>query len=195
MNAPSRGRRCRSASTRRGVLGDDVLIRHESLVPVDHERVGALLDTLGSADDRLWPHELWPAQALDRPLGVGATGHNGPVRFAIEAYEPGRRVRYRLLGPSGFSGWHEFTVEPSPDGTRLAHTYRATHRGPARIMWPLALRPLHDAATRDCLAKAERELGLPAERPRRSPWVRLLALGLPLSDVVWPSLPRGRRDA
>jgi hypothetical protein len=184
----------RSATTRHRLRADEVVIRHELHLSGAREQAGELIDSLGSPHDRLWPHETWPAQSLDGPLRVGASGHNGPVRFAVEAYEPGRRVRYRLLGPRGFRGWHEFTLESSPSATRLTHTYNATHHGAARIIWPLALGPLHDAATRDCLAKAQRELGLPTDPPHRSPWVRLLRLTLPLSDVLWPPTPRGRGD-
>ena len=34
---------------------------HERRIVAPAARVGALLDTLASSDDRFWPHENWPA--------------------------------------------------------------------------------------------------------------------------------------
>jgi hypothetical protein len=184
----------RTASTRRRVCSDEVLIRHELQVPVEHERAGALLDSLGSTVDRLWPSESWPAHWLDRRIGVGARGGNGPVRYVVDWYQPGRRVRYRFLRPRGVRGWHEYTVDPTEHGTQITHSYAASHRGAMRLIWPVALRPLHDAATLDSLAKAQRELGLPAPPVRRGRWVRLLRLTLPLSALLWPERSVPHRD-
>ncbi len=176
------------------MLSDEVIIRHALLLPVEPARAGALLDSLGSTEDRLWPSESWPAQWLDRRIGVGARGGHGPVRYVVDLYQPGCRVRYRFLRPRGIRGWHEYTVDPTEHGARITHTYAARHRGMVRIIWPVALRPLHDAATLDSLVKAQRELGLPAPPVRRGRWVQLLRLTLPLSARLWPARSVPHRD-
>jgi hypothetical protein len=55
------------------------------------EEVGALIDSPAGPHDGLWARDLWPEMRFDRPLVVGADGGHGPVLYAVEAYEPGRR--------------------------------------------------------------------------------------------------------
>ena len=52
---------------------------HERTIATPAARVGALLDTLASADDKFWPHENWPGVKFNLPLQVGATGGTAPV--------------------------------------------------------------------------------------------------------------------
>ena len=47
---------------------------HERTIAAPAARVGALLDTLSSADDKFWPHENWPSVKFNLPLQIGATG-------------------------------------------------------------------------------------------------------------------------
>lgn len=49
--------------------------------------VAALVFTLASKDDRLWPYESWPRMRLDPGLDVGASGGHGPVRYRVERIE------------------------------------------------------------------------------------------------------------
>jgi hypothetical protein len=151
---------------------------HERELACAATRAGALIDTLASRDDRLWPHDRWPAMRLDRPLQVGAAGGHGPVRYVVEAYEPGRRVRFRFTGPRGFHGWHEFAVHASSGGCRLVHVLEMNARGPARISWPVVYRPLHDALVEDALDRAERILTGEEATSRWSLYVRMLRWSL-----------------
>lgn len=137
------------------------------------DRVGALLDTLASDTDRLWPWRTWPRMAFDRPLAVGATGGHGPIRYTVEAYGPGRAIRFRFTGPAGFDGYHAFDVIPGKDGTLLRHTVAMQARGRARFTWPLLYGPLHDALLEDALAHAQAALGL---APDDVPWPRRVRL-------------------
>lgn len=133
-------------------------------------QVGALLDSLSSPDDRLWPNESWPRMRFDRPLGVGAVGGHGPIRYVVESYEPGLQVRFRFTGPRGFVGTHGLDVEAMhPGRTTLVHSLEMEARGAARIGWPLLFRPLHDALVEDALDQAERSLGL---SPHGAVWSR-----------------------
>ena len=152
-----------------------VLNIHERRLPAPREKAGALLDSLASDRDALWPSPSWPPMRLDRPLGVGAAGGHGPIRYVVERYDPGRGIEFRFTGPEGFEGSHRFEVEPASDGACvLRHTIDMTARGAARLSWPLVFRPLHDALLEDALDKAEASLGVQPAARTWSPWVRFL---------------------
>ncbi|MFL1378619.1 MULTISPECIES: SRPBCC family protein [unclassified Nocardiopsis] len=148
---------------------------HRRHLAASPDRVGALVDGLASPGDALWPADHWPAMRLDRPLGIGAAGGHGPVRYTVTDHTPGRHVRFRFSAPRGFDGFHEFTVEPGDGGTVLRHLLAIRAHGPALLTWPLVFRPLHDALLEDCLDRAERTLTGTVRAPARwSPYVRLL---------------------
>ncbi|GAA2081616.1 hypothetical protein GCM10009801_40720 [Streptomyces albiaxialis] len=156
-----------------------VLNVHERRLPVPESGLAPLLDGLSSENDRVWPSERgqWPRMVLDRPLGVGATGGHGPVRYTVVGYAPGRWVRFRFSGPKGFHGFHEYTVHATddPSSAVLRHTLAMRARGPARLAWPFVFRWFHDAVIEDSLDRAERACAGTVARPARwSPYVRLL---------------------
>ena len=147
-----------------------VLNIHEREFPESPQRVGVLIDTLSSHDDALWPKQSWPRIAFHGPLSVGPAGGHGPIRYFVEAYQPGRSVKFRFSGPRGFDGWHGYEVAGS--GTQscaLRHTLEMSVHGVAAISWPLVFRPLHDALIEDSLAVAQASLG---RAPRIEPWSR-----------------------
>ncbi|MEU7038572.1 SRPBCC family protein [Streptomyces sp. NPDC046237] len=150
---------------------------HERLLTATESEVGALIDTLASGEgDLLWPGAAWSPMEFDRPLGPGAAGGHGPVRYTVTGYAAGRWVRFEFTGPRGFHGFHELAVLPAgPDRTRLHHTLTMAPRGLARLTWPLAWRPLHDACMEDSLDRAELACTGAVRRPARwSPYVRAL---------------------
>ncbi|OKJ96815.1 hypothetical protein AMK26_28600 [Streptomyces sp. CB03234] len=150
---------------------------HERLLPVRESEVGALLDTLASGDgDLLWPGADWGAMEFDRPLGAGAVGGHGPVRYSVSGYAPSRWIRFRFTGPRGFHGFHEMVVLPvGPERTLLHHTLTMSTSGLARVTWPLVWRPMHDACMEDSLDRAELACTGTVARPARwSPYVRFL---------------------
>ncbi|HWQ62510.1 MAG TPA: SRPBCC family protein [Negativicutes bacterium] len=148
---------------------------HAREIPVPTEDAGALLDSLSSRCDLLWPHEKWPRMRLDRPLGVGAAGGHGPIGYVVEAYEPGHYVRFRFTSPRGFLGTHCFFVaRTGPAAVQIRHEINMQLKGAALLTWPLAVRWLHDALLEDALDKAESYLtARPVSRPW-SLWVRCL---------------------
>src|SRR5258706_10809497 len=97
--------------TRSGERGLYVYNVHARNLAAPADAVGALLDSLASPNDRLWPRESWPRMTLDRPLAVGARGGHGPIGYAVEDYRPGRHVRFRFHAPQGFAGTHALDVE------------------------------------------------------------------------------------
>lgn len=149
---------------------------HEREISAPQIEVGLLIDSLASKQDRLWPHREWPAMRLNQPLGVGAAGGHGPVRYFVTAYEPGKRVEFRFTGPSGFYGTHAFTAtELASDTTLLKHELTLSPVGIARVTWPLFFRPMHDALIEESLDLAETECGAPPiNKHHRSLWTKLL---------------------
>lgn len=142
---------------------------HERHLPVPAATAGALIDSLAGPDDRLWPHERWPAMRFDRPLAVGAHGGHGPIRYTVVQHRPGRHVRFRFDAPAGFDGHHEYEVLPNGDDRcTVRYSLMMTTRGPARLAWPLIFGPLHDALMEDSLDKVVQGLGL--AQPARSRW-------------------------
>lgn len=149
---------------------------HERLVAAPVEELGAALDRLGGPEDVLWPSAAWVPMILDRPIGVGAKGGHGPIRYRVTAHEPGRRVEFTFEPPTGLHGTHTFTAEPAdPQHTLLRHVITARTYGRMRWAWPLAVRWMHDALLEDLLDNAERAFSVGPTRPARySSWVRLV---------------------
>jgi hypothetical protein len=151
---------------------------HERILPATIDEVGALLDGLAGPGDRLWPEDLWPGLPLrfDRPLGVGARGGHGPVRYQVEEYEPGRRVVFRFSEKMGLDGTHRLEVDDSQGVTELRHVLEGRLTNAKAIRrWLLVTRPMHDAVLEDLLDHAELAVTGRVLRPARWSWrVRLL---------------------
>ena len=148
---------------------------HERIYDCDADSLGALVDSLASSEDRLWPRENWPPMRLDSPLRVGARGGHGPIRYSVEQYVPGRKVFFRFLAPRGFKGAHGFEIEHRGGRTILRHILQMETSGLALLSWPLVFRPLHDALIEDALDKAGVSLGCPVDRAAGwSVYVRVL---------------------
>jgi len=148
---------------------------HSRAYPVASAEVGRLVDTLSSANDLLWPHQLWPRMKFDKPLSVSADGGHGPIRYFVEKYVPGKRVVFRFTEPNGFDGYHGYDVyELAKDKTELRQTLNMNTHGMAQIAWPLVFGPLHDALIEDSLSFAELHLKLAPTISEWSWWVRFL---------------------
>lgn len=80
-----------------------------------------------------------------------------------------------MTRPSGFDGWHGFEVlDSTASQCVLEHRIEIRTHGWARLTWPLAIRPLHDACLEDLLSQAQRALGNEPKPTPWSPYVRLL---------------------
>jgi hypothetical protein len=152
-----------------------VLNVHERMLEVDPVQIGALIDSLSSEEDRLWPKHVWPRMGFDLSLGVGAKGGHGPIRYFVEEYTPGKSIRFRFTGPKGFDGFHGFEIVSGPkQRVVLGHTLKMNTHGSAILSWPLIYRPMHDALIEDSLATAQVSLGLPSKIQLWSIWVKIL---------------------
>ncbi|MFN8372158.1 MAG: SRPBCC family protein [Anaerolineae bacterium] len=166
-----------------------VLNRHERILNASAAQVGALMDTLSSPEDKLWPRDLWPRMRFDRPLSVGADGGHGPIRYFVEAYQPGVSIRFQFKAPRGFNGWHGIQIEAiDATTTRLIHTLEMHTSGQAVLSWALVFRPLHDALIEDALDRAQTVFSGQQVTSQWSPYVRFLR-GL-LSLLGRRSLPK-----
>jgi len=153
----------------------EIINIHSRTYQVPSKDVGHLVDTLSSKNDLLWPHRIWPKMKFDKPLSVSANGGHGPIRYFVEEYSPGKHVKFRFTGPSGFDGYHGYEViELEANKTELRETLKMNAHGLACFTWPLIFRPLHDALIEDSLSFAELHLNLAPEVFRWSVWVRLL---------------------
>jgi hypothetical protein len=148
---------------------------HQRLLHASPARVSELLATLGQPGDRLWPRRGWPRARLDGPVALGAQGGHGPIRYRVEAWEPGRLLRLRFQHMPGVDGWHAFEIfDATAHHCVLEHRIDARFTGAFKWKWLLAIRRLHDACLEDLLDQAQVALG---DTPRSTPWpasVRLL---------------------
>ena len=130
---------------------------HQRMIAAPAARVGALLDTLASADDRFWPHENWPGVKFNLPLQVGATGGHGTGPYTVSSYTPGRQLRFEFGG--GRRGYHEFTLQEVDDMTcLLRHAMKAELTFNSAWRWYFLIRPLHNALIEDLLDKVESQV-------------------------------------
>ncbi|MEU7583391.1 DUF2867 domain-containing protein [Streptomyces sp. NPDC041068] len=170
---------------------------HERIVEAPARKVGALIDRLSAEDDPVFPAPAWPAIAFDRPLGVGAVGGHGPVRYEVTVHEPGRRLRFGFTEPA--NGFHEIVVEPlGEERCRVRHVLEMRPRGMERLLWPTVVRPVHDTMIEELLDNVQRaatgHLPRPTRRPRRVRLFNRLAWDRP-EAVDIPEGARLIRDA
>ncbi|MFC4041191.1 DUF2867 domain-containing protein [Dactylosporangium siamense] len=141
--------------------------------------MGPLLDRVAADDDPLWPVTTWPPIRFDGPLAPGAAGGHGMIRYSVVEHVPGRLLRCRFDPTLGLVGEHELRLEPDGDGTAVVHVIRGRLTGGMRVLWPVAIRWLHEALLQDLLDNAERAGTGTVRTPARwSPWVRLLRRAL-----------------
>lgn len=135
----------------------------------------ALIEALGTRDDRLWPRDRWPRIRLDQGTAEGSRGGNAGLRYRVLQVEPGRRVRFVFESGShpAVTGWHELRVDPiGDDGLQWTHELVLEHPS---LQVRTGLIPLHDALLEDLFDQIEYELGQhPLERPEFSASIRTL---------------------
>ncbi|MEV0368775.1 DUF2867 domain-containing protein [Streptomyces sp. NPDC050636] len=168
---------------------------HTRTIPASADTVGALIDRLGSDDDPVFPTPAWPAMRFDRPLGVGADGGHGFVRYRVAAHEPGRHIRFDFT-PDPPTGYHAIFVRPlGPDSCLVEHVLENEHGGVQKLLWSAAIRALHSTVVEEIFDNIERAAtGRVGNPVRWTPWVRLL------NRLVWDrpkavDLPAGARLA
>jgi Protein of unknown function (DUF3995) len=135
---------------------------HTRDLPVGAGDLGALIDGLGGAADRLWPRERWPTTPLelDGPLANGTTSRQGifkltQIRQRVEEYVPGRRVVFRFAPGLGLVGTHRLEVEALGERrSRLVHSLDCRVEAKLLPVYPMLIRQ-HHALAEDVLDRAE----------------------------------------
>lgn len=147
---------------------------HQRVLYASLEKVGELVADLGSSNDRLWPAR-WPRMRLNGPLTLGARGAHGPIRYRVEAWEPGRVVRFRFEGMPGAEGTHCLEILHATRYHCVLKHRVEVHLGVVTwLCWAAVFRPLHDACVEDALTATQAALGAPATVVPWSPHVRFL---------------------
>jgi hypothetical protein len=151
---------------------------HERLIGVSPARAGTALDSLSGTDDVLWPRDRWPAMEFEVPLGEGAAGGHGPVRYTVTEYVPGRRVVFQFNGQgltAGLDGRHFFEIVPRREHVVFRHVVDAECDFKTWLKWRMIVGPLHDALLEDALGGVAGTLiGGPGRTKQWTPWVRFL---------------------
>jgi hypothetical protein len=148
---------------------------HKRLVNQPKHKVIELLSTLATANDRVWPHENWPAIRFKNGLFVGEKGGHGPIRYQIEVYDLAKLIQFRFLKPKGFNGIHKFEIkEMDAISTEIKHTIDMTTDLKASLMWLIGIRWLHDALIEDAFDKIENHFSGGNRRTEWRFWVKFL---------------------
>lgn len=148
---------------------------HNRVVNKQIAEVGALLDSLSSNNDNLWPYEKWSPMKFDRDLSEGAIGGHGPIKYVVTSYLPGKKINFEFIEPPGFHGNHWFELKEKEESkTEIIHTINMNVSGVAVISWLIIIRYLHDALIEDSFDKAQKYFGIEAKTNNWSPWVRFL---------------------
>jgi Protein of unknown function (DUF2867) len=139
---------------------------HERVLDSSAAAIGPLLDGIGGPHDALWPSPEWSPLWLDGPPAVGTAGGHGALRYRVTTYEPGRRIVFTLDPGQDLSGWHGFEIVPrGPERAVLRHVVAGRARGAMRLLWPCAVRPVHDGIVEQILDRAEAALGTGPAQP------------------------------
>ena len=147
---------------------------HRRALPCTMPQAQTLLRSLASHEDRLWPGARWWPQRFEGGLVPGAKGGHGPVKYRVESVSP-RSVVYRFPRRGWFRGTHRFDLVDAARGVELVHTLEGTLHGRGLVLWPLLVRPLHDALVEDVLAQAAAvTMGERTQWPPQGPYVRFL---------------------
>ncbi len=142
---------------------------HERVLPTGGPVAESLINGLAGVDDRLWPHDRWPAMRLDGGLRVGSEGGHGPIHYRVIEHQPGRLVRFAFTAPEGLLGQHAYELAQDAQTVVLRHTLNGRTTGRMRWQWPLLFRPLHDALIEDSFDRAVTAVSQTTYQPRRWP--------------------------
>lgn len=133
-----------------------VLNIHKRIIDQPITEVVALLKTLSTDDDKIWPMKKWPRMKFEGGIRVGAKGGHGPIRYTVEKYNPSSIIQFRFSKPRGFDGVHKFEIrEISAEKTEVKHTIDMRTTITGTLKWVLAIRALHNALIEDGFDRIE----------------------------------------
>ena len=153
----------------------NVLNIHKRTIQQPKDKVTALLKTLSTENDKIWPKEKWPPMKFKAGIQENAKGGHGPIRYSVEKYTPNEIIQFRFLKPSGFNGIHKFEIrELSEEQTEITHTIDMKTAGKGTLIWLLAIRSLHNALIEDGFDKLENHFSEHKKNTQWNFWVKFL---------------------
>ncbi len=148
---------------------------HKRIINQPKAEVVALLETLSTKDDKVWPNDKWPPMRFKDGLKIGAKGGHGIIRYSVEQYILGAIIVFRFLKPKGFQGIHKFEIqEIDLNSTEVKHSIIMKTEGLATLKWVLAIRWLHDALIENAFDTIENNFLEVKKHTKWSFWVSLL---------------------
>lgn len=147
---------------------------HKRIIQQPISKIGELLATLSSDNDKVVATDKWPPVKLDKGLLVGSKGGHGFIKYFVTDYQPNKSITFQFT-LKGFNGFHKFELtELNPNTTELSHTIDMNTKGSMVIKWILAIRWLHDAFIEDALDRVESHFLGTAKNTEWSLWVKFL---------------------
>jgi hypothetical protein len=148
---------------------------HSRIINQPKAQVAKLLQTLAGRNDMIWPQKHWPAMRFKEGLCIGAHGGHGPIRYAIEDYQPDHLIRFKFTQPSGFDGTHTLLLNTiNEQQTEIKHEINMYTTGISTFSWLFAIRWLHDALLEDAFDKVENYFSGQNKRTPWNWWVKVL---------------------
>lgn len=147
---------------------------HKRTINQPKAQVVALLKTLSTKNDKVWPKDRWPAMRFKNGLKVGEKGGHGIIGYVIETFEIEERIVFRFLKPKGFNGIHKFEIKAmDAKSTEIKHSIIMETEGLATFKWIFVIRWLHDALIENAFDTVENNFLETKKFTKWSFWVRI----------------------
>ncbi|MCB1167414.1 MAG: hypothetical protein KDK37_13690 [Leptospiraceae bacterium] len=156
---------------------------HERRISGSGESMERIFESLGTRNDCIWPRN-WPPMRLKPSKGNLGRGGHGPIRYRVIEHVRGKRIvfEFEQEGLSrGLVGVHYFELLTEGNGEFIIrHVIDVRLRWPAFLLWPILIRPLHDALLEDALDNFESAVSAMPENAKsvHSPYVSLLRMAV-----------------
>jgi hypothetical protein len=152
-----------------------IINKHERIIKAAKEKIAEILDQIAIKEKSVWPSDRWPPIEFDRPLSIGALGGHGPIRYTVTDYRRGEYLECKFTSPIEFIGIHTFRIkEIEKNMIKITHMIDMKVKGKMKIIWPIAVRPLHDALLEDLFDNVEISVSTKPVLQKWSLWVRFL---------------------
>lgn len=152
-----------------------VLNIHTRKINQPKEKVLALMTTLATKNDKVWPQEKWPPMRFKKGLTIGAKGGHGIIRYSVKNLQPNGTIIFEFSQPKGFHGIHKFEINSiSNNTTEITHTIEMNTSGISTLQWIFVIKHLHDALVEDAFDKVENQFSTNKKRSPWNPWVIFL---------------------
>lgn len=152
---------------------------HKRIINQPKSELNAIISTLATKEDKVWPTKNWPRMKLDQGLTKGSKGGHGPIGYFVEEYIPNELIQFKFTNPKNFVGIHKFEIKSlSLNKTEITHTIDMNAKGTGPLTWLIGVRWLHDALIEDALDQIENHFLNQKKQSNWNFWVKTLRLFL-----------------